>query len=400
MSINEVTTLDRDGDVAVVTIDYPPVNALSAAVRKGVAAAMEQAFADDAVKAIVLICAGKTFFAGADITEFGKPLAEPTIRQVQEVIEAGSKPVIAAMHGTALGGGFELALAAHYRVALATAKMGLPEVKLGLLPGAGGTQRLPRVVGVERALDMMTAGDPVSAHEAAEIGLVDEVIVGDLRAAAVVFAQSKIGAPLDRIRDRPVAVDPAKIAAFRETNVARFRNLDAPEAIIRTVEATALPFDEGLDRERDLFRELMAGPQSAALRYVFFAERQAAKADPLPASVGERLMVAARMKERDSDPKCDKFPMGNLSHFDDTPAILSIVNEGARLLDEGLAPRALEIDALSIRELGWPAYRGGPMFWADQQGLPVILEKLHAAGIEPSSLIERLAAENKGFAQA
>ena len=375
MQATDVTTIDRDGDVAVVTIDYPPVNVLSAAVRQGISGALAELSGDDAVKAVVLICAGKTFFAGADITEFGKPLAEPTIRQLEEIIEDTTKPVIAAMHGTALGGGFELALSAHYRVAASSEKMGLPEVKLGLLPGAGGTQRLPRVVGVEKALELMTVGDPVTAEQGAAMGLVNEVVDGDLRAAAVAFARTKIGAPLERIRDRPVSVDPAQIAAFRAANADRFANLDATEAIIKTVEATALPFAEGMDVERDLFRELMAGPQSAALRHVFFAERQAAKAEPLPEAAVDRLTAA-----KDSE--------------------LALVNEGAKLLDEGLAPRSLEVDALAVKSLGWPSWRGGPMYWADLQGLPSILDQMRAAGIEPSPLIERLAAENKGFAKA
>ncbi|RVT94777.1 enoyl-CoA hydratase-related protein [Sphingomonas crocodyli] len=375
MQATDVTTIDRDGDVAIVTIDYPPVNVLSAAVRQGISGALAELSADDAVKAVVLICAGKTFFAGADITEFGKPLAEPTIRQLEEIIEDTPKPVIAAMHGTALGGGFELGLSAHYRVAAASAKMGLPEVKLGLLPGAGGTQRLPRVVGVAKALELMTVGDPVTAEQAASMGLVDQVVDGDLRATAIAFAKSKIGAPLERIRDRSVTVDPAQIAAFREANADRFRNLDAPEAIIKTVEASALPFAEGMDRERDLFRELMAGPQSAALRYVFFAERQAAKAEPLPADAVDRLTAA-----KDTE--------------------LALINEGAKLLDEGLAPRALEVDALAVKALGWPSYLGGPLYLADKQGLPTIIKRMRADGIEPSPLIERLAAEGKGFTQA
>ncbi len=289
MQINEVTQLDRDGDVAIVTIDSPPVNALSAAVRRGIADAFREAMDDAAVRAIVLMCAGRTFFAGADITEFGKPPVEPTLLQLQAIVEDSPKPVIAAIHGTALGGGLELALVAHARVAVPSAKLGLPEVKLGLLPGAGGTQRLPRVVGVARALDMMTIGDPITAEAAARIGLVDRVTEGDLKAAAVAFAREMIGAPLAKIRDRPVAVEPGQFAAFRATNAKRFRNLDAPEAIIRAVEEGAsLPFDEALQNERALFRGLVSGPQSAALRHVFFAERQAAKVNGLAKDVATR----------------------------------------------------------------------------------------------------------------
>ena len=283
MRINEVTTLDMAGAVAVVTVDSPPVNALSAAVRTGIATAMRDAFADPAVEAIVLTCGGRTFFAGADITEFGKPPVEPDLRQLQRIVEDAPKPVVAAIHGTALGGGLELALVAHYRVAVPSAKLGLPEVKLGLLPGAGGTQRLPRVVGVEKALEMMTGGDPVSAGEGARIGLVDRLVDGDLTDGAVAFAREVAGRPLGKIRDRAVVAEAGVFDAFRAAHARRFRGLDAPEAIVRAVQdGVDLPFEDALVRERDLFRGLIDGPQSAALRHVFFAERQAAKIDAVP----------------------------------------------------------------------------------------------------------------------
>lgn len=285
MRSNDVTTLSREGDVAVVTVDSPPVNALGAEVRKGIADAMTQAIADESVAAIVLMCGGRTFFAGADIREFGKTRMPPLLPQVQSIIENASKPVIAAIHGTALGGGLELALVAHYRVAVPTAKLGLPEVKLGILPGAGGTQRLPRIAGVERALQMITSGDPVSADAAAEMGLVDEIVRGeDLRAEAIAYARRKIGAPLVRIRDRPLKAEGGVFDAFRKANERKFRNLEAPEAIIRAIEvATTLPFDEALARETELFDGLVNGTQAVALRHVFFAERQASKIDGLPA---------------------------------------------------------------------------------------------------------------------
>ena len=283
MQINEVTTLTREGDVAVITLDSPPVNALGAPVRAGIAAAMRQAVADEAVAAIVLLCSGRTFFAGADIREFGKPPIQPLLPEVQSIIENATKPIVAAIHGTALGGGLELALVAHYRIAVPTAKLGLPEVKLGLLPGAGGTQRLPRVAGVERALQMITSGDPIMADVAAEIGLVDALIPGDdLRGEAIAFARGKIGAPLVKIRDRPLKAEAGIFDAFRKANHRTLRNLEAPEAIIRAIEAAAtLPFDDALARERELFNGLVRGRQSAALRYLFFAERQAAKIDGL-----------------------------------------------------------------------------------------------------------------------
>ncbi|TVV74090.1 3-hydroxyacyl-CoA dehydrogenase NAD-binding domain-containing protein [Sphingomonas solaris] len=289
MQINDVTTLDRDGAIAIVTIDSPPVNALSATVRTGVAEAMAKAYADDTVAAIVLMCAGRTFFAGADITELGKPPIQPDLRALQRIVEDAPKPVIAAMHGTALGGGLELALVAHRRIAVPSAKCGLPEVKLGLMPGAGGTQRLPRVVGAERALEMMTSGEPIGADEAERIGLFDRLAAeGALREDAVAFARAvaAAGEPLEKVRDRPLTAEPGLFDAFRATHARRFRGLTAPENIIRSVEqAIPLSFEEGLTNERDLFRELLDGPQSAALRHVFFAERQAARVDALPKGI-------------------------------------------------------------------------------------------------------------------
>src|SRR6201996_438351 len=187
--INSVTTLTRDGDIAVITLNSPPVNALSAKVREGLFEGFKQANASDA-KAIVLICDGRTFIAGADITEFGSAMAPPSLQEVQDVMEGSPKPVIAAIHGTALGGGLEVALCAHYRVAVPSARVGLPEVNLGLLPGAGGTQRLPRLVGPEKALEMVTSGQHVSARDAAETGVFDEIVPeGGLRAGAIAFAQ-------------------------------------------------------------------------------------------------------------------------------------------------------------------------------------------------------------------
>ncbi len=284
--INPVTDLTLDGDVAVITLNSPPVNALSAAVRKGLFEAFKQADADGAAKAIVLVCEGRTFIAGADITEFGSAMADPQLADVQEVIEGASKPVIAAIHGTALGGGLEVALCAHYRVAVPSARLGLPEVNLGLLPGAGGTQRLPRVVGVENALSMMTSGRHVPAKEAASLGLVDELVEeGKLREQAIAFARKVVaeGRPLAKIRDQNEKLDAAKgkpeiFETFRKANARKFRGFLAPEYNIRCVEAAVnQPFEEGLATERKLFNELMSGPQSAAQRYAFFAERQAQK---------------------------------------------------------------------------------------------------------------------------
>ncbi|MFP5448912.1 MAG: 3-hydroxyacyl-CoA dehydrogenase NAD-binding domain-containing protein [Alphaproteobacteria bacterium] len=284
--INPVTDLTLDGDVAVITLNSPPVNALSAAVRQGLFDAFTQANAEAAAKSIVLICDGRTFIAGADITEFGGAMAGASLPQVQEAIEGSSKPVVAAIHGTALGGGLEVALCAHYRVAVPSARLGLPEVNLGLLPGAGGTQRLPRVVGVETALAMMTSGRHVPAKEAKALGLVDELVEeGKLRDEAMAFARKVVaeGRPLAKIRDQNEKLEAAKgkpeiFENFRKANARKFRGFLAPEYNIRCIEAAVnLPFEEGLEVERKLFLELMSGSQSAAQRYAFFAERQAQK---------------------------------------------------------------------------------------------------------------------------
>ena len=283
-AINTVTDLTLDGDIGVITLNSPPVNALSADVRDGLAAAMAAAIADPAVKAIVLICAGRTFIAGADISEFGKPPRGASLPDVQAAIENSPKPVVAAIHGTALGGGLEVALVAHFRVAVASAKFGLPEVKLGLLPGAGGTQRLPRIVGAKAALEMVTTGKPIGAKAAAAAGLID-AIVGDLRAGAVAFARDAVAQnkPLSRVRDRTVdGIEPGMFDAYRAANAKAFRGFEAPEANIQCIEAAAtLPFDDGIAVERKLFIALMSGLQSKAQRYVFFAERLANKIEGL-----------------------------------------------------------------------------------------------------------------------
>jgi 3-hydroxyacyl-CoA dehydrogenase len=288
-AINAVTNLATEGDVALLTLNSPPVNALSAAVRDGLTAGLGQAIADPAVKSIVLICAGRTFIAGADISEFGKPLQGASLHDVLDKIENSPKPVIAAIHGTALGGGLETALACTYRVAVPSAKFGLPEVKLGLLPGAGGTQRLPRIVGVEKALDMVTSGTPIGAREALATGLIDAIAPEDaLGTHAIDFARRVIAEnrPLKKIRDLPVTAAPGVFDAFRRNNARKFRGFDAPEYNIRCIEAAATqPFEEGLKTERSLFMELINGVQSRAQRYLFFAEREAAKIPGIPANL-------------------------------------------------------------------------------------------------------------------
>lgn len=291
-AINEVGDLTIEGDVGVLTLNSPPVNALSAPVRTAINDGIKAAIENPAVKAIVLICDGKTFIAGADITEFGKAPSGPSLFDAQAMIENAPKPVIAAIHGTALGGGLEVALTCHYRVAVPSAKCGLPEVNLGLLPGAGGTQRLPRIVGAQKAIEMVTAGTHVGAKACLEMGLVDELVEeGKLRDGAIAFAKKIVAEkrPLKKVRDLndKVAADrghPEIFANFRKENARKFRGFLAPEYNIQCIEAAVnLPFEEGIKVEQKLFRELVTGTQSAAQRYVFFAERQVWKLPDVPA---------------------------------------------------------------------------------------------------------------------
>ena len=299
-AINSVVDLSIEGEVALVTINSPPVNALSQAVREGLKRGVEAAEANGAVKAIVIICDGRTFIAGADISEFGKPPAPPSLHQALDAMENASKPVIAAIHGTALGGGFEVALTAHYRIAVPSAKCGLPEIKLGILPGAGGTQRLPRLIGPEKALEVILSGTPFSAREAKEWGVVDELAEeGKLRDAAIVYAKRLIAekAPLKKARDRSDRIEPARghpeiFEAARKANARKYRGFEAWTKAIESVEnAVNLPFDEGMANERKIFSELVVTTQSRAQRYVFFAERQAAKVADIPADTPTRKIV-------------------------------------------------------------------------------------------------------------
>ena len=300
MNINAVVDYAVDAGVAVITVDSPPVNALSAPVRAGIYRGVETAAADAAVGAIVLICAGRTFFAGADITEFGKPPVSPLLQDLQALIENAPKPVVAAIHGTALGGGLELALVAHYRIAVPAASCGLPEVDIGLIPGAGGSQRLPRVVGVEAALEMITSARHVPAAQAHAMGLLDVLAQGpDLRAEAVAFARRVVaeGRALPRVRELDAKLEAARaapglFAQFRAGHARRFRGFLAPEYAIRAVEAAVnLPFDAGIAEEKRLFRELLDGSQSAAQRHAFFAERRAAKVPGIPADAPTRTIA-------------------------------------------------------------------------------------------------------------
>ena len=285
----------KHGDVLIVLSNNPPVNALGHAVRQGLVAAIDEAEADDSVKAVVIACEGQTFFAGADVSEFGttKAFEQPVLPQVVDRIESCTKPVVAAIHGTALGGGLEVALSCHYRVALPSAKLGTPEVKLGLLPGAGGTQRLPRVAGVRKALEMCATGNPIGAKDGFACGLIDRLIEGDLIPHAVGYAEEvRDVRPLPKSSERQDKLNecnPETFETFVKENARKFRGFEAP---LKNVEAVKLacekPYAEGVLEERKMFMELMSGTQSRAQQYFFFAERKANKIEGLPKDTAPR----------------------------------------------------------------------------------------------------------------
>ena len=281
-----VVSYELNENIGVIRINNPPVNALSHELRAAIQNAVNAAQADES-KALLLICEGRTFIAGADISEFGKPPREPWLPAMLDTIEQSAKIVVAAIHGTALGGGLETALASHYRCAIPSAKIGLPEVTLGLLPGAGGTQRLPRLSGAKAALDIMTSGKPISAAQGADLGVIDRIIDGDLETGALAYTKELIdgNAPLRRASELSVDAETASAEMFEEYEKAlarRARGQIAPQNIVRCVKAAVeLPFDEGSKLERQLFEECMYSPQSAAMRHMFFAKRQAAKVDDI-----------------------------------------------------------------------------------------------------------------------
>ena len=333
--LTQSVRLEFADDIALIRIDNPPVNALSHHVRQGLLDGMKQAESSEA-SAIVLICDGRTFIAGADITEFSGPPMPPSLQSAQDAMENCTKPVVAAVHGTALGGGLEVALCAHYRVGSPSSQYGLPEVKLGLLPGAGGTQRLPRVTGAEKALQMMTSGDPISAEEALTCGLIDE-IAEELEAGAIAFARRAVSEsfPLLRIRDRNDKLSDVSSDLFKEfrQGIARkTRGFLAPEYNVRCVEAAVqLDFESGLEREQELFKDLMKGTQSKAQQYYFFAERAALKIPGLPKDT-KSIDIAT----------CGVLGAGTMGggiamNFANTGIPVTIVERDSEALERGLA---------------------------------------------------------------
>ena len=296
VALTDMVDYSVENGVAVLSLNNPPVNALSQGIRQGLIEGIKKAQADADVSAVVIYCMGRTFIAGADITEFATGPKPPGLHEVLDTIENCSKPTVAAIHGTALGGGLETALVCNYRVGVPSAKCGLPEVNLGLLPGAGGTQRLPRLVGVEKALQMVTSGAPIGAVEAHQLGLLDAFIEGELRSEAIAFArvQAEKGGEHPKVRDRDEKLQIARehpeiFAGARQMIAKRTRGFLAPEYNIRCIEAAVnQPFDEGAQTERKLFMALMTGPQSRAQQHFFFAEREAGKIPGIGNEVAER----------------------------------------------------------------------------------------------------------------
>jgi 3-hydroxyacyl-CoA dehydrogenase len=289
---------EKRGDVGIIWINNPPVNAISVGVREAMIDGCAKLNADPEIKVGVLACEGRTFMAGADITEFGKPPLSPGLHEAINAIENSPKPIVATIHGTAFGGGLESALACHYRVAIASAQVGLPEVKLGILPGAGGTQRLPRLIGIDAALNIIVSGDPVPATQAAKVGVVDKIVEGDLLEGAIAFAKDLVAkkAPARKIRD--ISIDVGKLPAgyfdeARKRIAKEKKNLFSPQRIVDALEAAAtLPFDNGMARERELFVQCQQNSQAKALQHVFFAERKAANIPNLDKSVKPREVKA------------------------------------------------------------------------------------------------------------
>ncbi|MEO7144419.1 MAG: 3-hydroxyacyl-CoA dehydrogenase NAD-binding domain-containing protein [Bryobacteraceae bacterium] len=287
----DLVNLTRDGDIAIITIDNPPVNALSPGVPEGIAAAIEHIDADASVRGVVLIGSGRTFIAGADIKEFGKITSGEKKRDVGLLpillkIENCAKPVVAAIHGAALGGGLEVAMACHYRIAAASAQVGQPEVKLGIIPGAAGTQRLPRLAGVAKAVEMCMTGDPINATDALACGILDEIAAGDLRESAIAFARRVAARPIPKTRERNEKLgnaDPASFNAARVTAAKKYRGMMAPLKAIDAIEAaTRMPFEEGCAAEAKLFMECLFSDQSKSMIHVFFGEREVSKIPDVP----------------------------------------------------------------------------------------------------------------------
>jgi enoyl-CoA hydratase/carnithine racemase len=413
---SSLVRISKDNDVAVITIDNPPVNALRPGVPEGIGAAIDEMNRDPAIKAAVVIGGGRTFVAGADIKEFGKMTSGGPRRSLLPLllhIEDSPKPVMMTIHGTAFGGVLELAMAGHYRVASPTAQVGHPEVKLGIIPGAAGTQRLPRLVGVTKAVEMCAEGKPVSAGEAATLGLIDALIEGDLLAGAVSFAREAAGKPTPKTRERTkklgtAAENEAVFTAARDAAVDKalvdFGNAMGPLATgdlagldvgwrtrqeYRQLEKPGIrqPFAE------DRLCEMGRYGQKTTKGWYRYDENRRASSDTEVTALVRKWSAEAGIRQRQisAEEIVDR-------------CIYALVNEGARILEEGYALRAVDIDIIYLNGYGFPAHRGGPMWYADTVGLQKVYQRIcefhqqHGEPWEPAPLLRRLAEEKRTFA--
>ncbi|MDB4213916.1 enoyl-CoA hydratase-related protein [Octadecabacter sp.] len=426
--------------IAVVTLDAPPVNALSGPLRAGLWEVLTRVDANDDIKAAVILAAGSMFSAGADIREFGGPDHKPSLPQLCDRIEACTKPVVVALHGQALGVGAEIALAAHYRVAGADARIGMPEISLGLIPGAGGTQRLPRLIGAERALQIIISASTVDMLTAQRIGLIDGVVQGDLASGAIAFAQNLItqdkGVRPTRINRTHLTDARAHQTAIKTARTTLADNpLHAPQRVIDCVEASALlPFDAGVAFEADAFARCLDHPQSVALRHVFIAERKVDTAlierdgasfrpvEPMGKSTVQRLrkamrtaagvLVEAGAKEKDIDGALiaygfRKGPFGTKTQSAPNDVIVrqmiaALVAEGSACVEENAVQRPSDIDALAVHGLGFPRRKGGPMRAAHMMGLIGLRKDMRVCAQDNDiwavpALLDEAIKEAKGF---
>jgi enoyl-CoA hydratase/carnithine racemase len=450
--MSELVFLSREGNFALIHINNPPVNALSPGVSDGLLAALRNSIADPSVDAIILLGTGKTFIAGADIREFqrmtsGEKEAKVGLYPLMLAVEDSPKPVVCAIHGNALGGGLEVAMACHYRVAVPTARVGQPEVKLGLIPGAGGTQRLPRLAGVARALRLIVRGDLISASDAAGSGIIDHVVPGDLLEGTLTWTRDLLAKGLTPRKTRELSAWPGEVAADKQLFDAARDDAGrwapgqvAPLKAIEAIEAaTRLSFEEGCRKEEALFMECLFSDQSRALIRVFFAERDFARipeevkalCDAASKRLRERgLREAISLAEdgvevgemvqvlREFGMQADwtvpppstsngagsrkRLPIGRPEIIE--RMVYALINEGAHIVGEGRL-RPAHIDILCIRDCGFPAYRGGPMWYADSVGLETVSQRLRSlqerlgARWVPAPILESLAASGLSLAE-
>lgn len=383
-------SIEREGDILVAVIQNPPVNAGSLAVRQGLLQAVEELERDASLRGAVVIGDGKTFIAGSDLREFGVPLQDPQLPAVIAAIENCSKPIVAAVHGAALGGGFELALGCDARVAAPETVVGLPEVTLGMIPGAGGTQRLPRIVGVSRAIAMVCSGERMPAADALELGIVNAIAEGGLRTAAVAYAKMLKGRK-SRLRDAAVPEENAATVEASEAEALALygRRPNVVAAIEAVKSAASLPIDQALEHERSAFTRLRMSDEAFALRHLFFAERQAAKRGPVcalsAAQICHRLTQAAlgaceelrvdgaTAEQLEAAIASLGLVGGGLIAVSEPDVqvcrkiVRSMADEALSLVSEGVVETAADVDVIMVQHFNFPRWTGGPVFSASQE---------------------------------